>query len=167
MPVGQGGESIKDWTVTQLVRMVKSILESDPVSFISSLTVDELRVVRKLTVEDEAAFSASNTWRVFGSTGGPALTNGWVAYGAPYAKPAALKDALGFVNLTGVAKSGTVGSALTTLPPGFRPPFDLVVAVISNGALGRVDVLANGQIIPMSPSSNASVVLDNIRFKAA
>lgn len=157
---------LSGWNVTTLTKFIQDILRNDPVRFSSVLTVEDLTVVSKLTVKDEAEFPVR--WHVIGGTGEPAFAASWTHYGAPYAKAAYLKDVSGFVHLAGVIKNGTVGSAAFTLPPGLRPPVDLgPIAVISNGALGRVDIKADGTVTPMAPSNNASVVLDNITFKAA
>lgn len=153
--------------ITWLTKFIRKQLEDFPVQFIPHLGVEELQVVTKLTVTDQVEFSAYGAWRYVGAAGQPDFANAWVAYGAPYANPSFTRLADGYIQLHGVIKNGTVGSAAFTLPPGYRPTTPIPFAVVSNGVFGRVDVGSDGTVTPLTPSSNASVVLDQIRFKAA
>lgn len=109
--------------------------------------------------------NTDNTW----ITPSP-LTNSWVTYDADpggWSAPGYMRDHNGFVHLRGLMKNGTVGSAMFTLPAGYRPTGgDLLISTISNGAVGRIKIGTNGQVVPESPSSNAWVALDGITFKA-
>jgi hypothetical protein len=153
--------------LTWLTKFIRKQLEDFPTQFISQLSTEELSVLTKLTVADLVEFTAYGDWRFIGSAGQPAFTASWVAYGPPYANPSFTLLPDGFVTLHGVIKSGTIGSSAFTLPPGYRPSAPIPFAVVSNGVFGRVDVGADGTVTPISPSSNLSVVLDQIRFKAA
>lgn len=160
--------NIGTWTVTTLTKFIRDVLTYQPIKFSENLKVTELVVSRKLTVQDEVVFDQTSDFKVVGGTGQPAFTNSWTHYGAPYSKAAFIKLPDGFVELTGVIKSGTVGSSAFTLPPGYRPPVAPgPFAVISNAGLGRVDIGTDGTVTPQSPSSNLSVSLEGIRFKAA
>jgi len=95
----------------------------------------------------------------------------WVAYGGTtYAPPGYWKDALGIVHLRGLVKYGTAPITLPsspfTLPTGYKPQYASVFACVTNEAFGRVDVLANGQVLVRS-SSSVYVSLDGISFRAA
>ncbi|MDE2098583.1 MAG: hypothetical protein KGL39_15115 [Patescibacteria group bacterium] len=166
MPVLPGNQ-IGEWTVTLLTKFLEDWFRNHPLPPIQQLQVDTLRVNDTLDVVKKVQFDALDL-HVVGNAGEPAYTNTWTYYGAPYAKAAYLKNPTGFVRLLGVIKGGTVGSAAFQLPPGYRPavapgPF----AVVSNGAFGRVDIGTDGTVTPQSPSSNASVSLENIVFQAA
>lgn len=81
--------------------------------------------------------------------------------GAQYAK-----DFRNRVYLRGLIYNGAVGSPAFTLPAGYRPAYTNLFAVISNDALGKVDVKANGEVTPTLPSVFNYVCLDQISFFA-
>ena len=95
------------------------------------------------------------------------LQNSWVAFGGAYATPGYRKDHQGKVYLRGLAKNGTVsaypGTAIFTLPSGYRPPHRKVLNVSSNGAWGRIDVAANG-VVSLINGTNAWVSFDGLSF---
>lgn len=96
----------------------------------------------------------------------PTLTNSWVHYGAPFSTPGYRIDALGYVHLRGLLKSGTVNLAMFTLPAGYRPESQLIFSTICNNAVSRIDVTTAGVVIQSGGSSNAFQSLDDIIFKA-
>lgn len=97
----------------------------------------------------------------------PDFTNSWVNYDLTvYPAAGYYKDALNRIHLRGMIKNGTVNSAAFTLPAGFRPELRCLCASISADLIGRVDVLANGDVIPITPSVNTWVSLENISFVA-
>lgn len=97
----------------------------------------------------------------------PTFQNSWVNYGSGYNDAKYRKDALGYVNIKGLVKSGTISTTLPifTLPAGYRPAQRYLFNAQSNGALGRVDVDTDGKVIPLT-GNNAWVSLDGIRFLA-
>lgn len=97
----------------------------------------------------------------------PSLQNGWVDYGSGYAPSGYFKDSTGVVHLRGLVKSGPVGSLpIFTLPPQYRPAFRAIFPVKTFAAdVGRVDVLADGSVIPIDGSSSY-VSLEGITFRA-
>lgn len=153
--------------ISWLTKFIRKQLEDFPVQFFSQIQAEELAVTTKLTVADQVEFTSYQDWLFIGTTGRPPFTNSWVNYGPPYANASYMRLPDGFVQLHGVIKSGTLGSSAFTLPPGFRPSAPTEFLVLSNGAAGRVTVGSDGTVTPVSPSTNASVVLDQIRFKAA
>jgi hypothetical protein len=160
-------QSLGELTVGWLTRFLRDQQQRYPQQFVSTLEVEELAVRKKLTVVDQAEFSSMLNAKVIGTAGQPAFTNGWVSYGAPYSNASYIKRPGGWVELIGVIKNGTVGSAAFTLPPGFRPISSKPLATMSNGVFGRVDIGSDGTVTPISPSNNASVVLDDLHFKIA
>lgn len=96
----------------------------------------------------------------------PTFTNSWVNYGSGFNDAGYYKDALGFVHLKGLIKSGTVGSSAFTLPVGLRPQATELLGTVSNGAVGRVDIATSGTVTPTSPSNNTWVALDGLTFRA-
>lgn len=99
----------------------------------------------------------------------PALTNSWATTFATSNStqvPGYWKDPTGTVHLRGAASAGVVGSAMFTLPAGYRPPLSEIFAVLSNGAIGRLDVAANGDVTLVA-GSNVYASLAGVRFKAA
>jgi hypothetical protein len=159
-------QSLGELTVSWLTKYLRDQLERFPPSFFNELQIDQL-AVRKLTVTDQVEFTSFLTPRVVGTVGQPAFANSWAHYGAPYSNASFIARPGGWVELIGVIKSGTVGSAAFTLPPGFRPISTKSLLTLSNGTTGRVDVGSDGTVTPISPSNNTSVVLDGIHFKIA
>jgi phage minor structural protein len=96
----------------------------------------------------------------------PTLLNGWVNYGSGYETAGYYKDALGFIHLKGVIKSGTMGAAAFTLPAGYRPSYKKMFIVPTAGGAGRVDIDTSGNVIVVSYGSatNGYVSLDGIEF---
>jgi lysophospholipase L1-like esterase len=97
----------------------------------------------------------------------PTLNNTWVAFSANFDTFGYMKDAMGFVHLRGLIKSGTAGSgnAIVTLPVGFRPSRRKYISTVSNSAFGVVEIFEDGTIY-LSTGTNAFVSFDNITFLA-
>lgn len=95
----------------------------------------------------------------------PTMQNGWITFDTTFNPPGYYKDSLGIVHLRGMMKSGTLNVTAFTLPVGYRPAFKVLMATISNQALGRLDVTTDGMVIP-NMGSNIYFTLDNLRFKA-
>jgi len=94
----------------------------------------------------------------------PTLLNGWVNY-SPTQMVGYMKDAMGFVHLKGLMKSGTMSSAAFNLPVGYRPTQDSQQIVISIGALGQIYINVAGNVTA-TVGSNLWISLDGITFKA-
>jgi hypothetical protein len=160
--------TIGSWDVVTLIKFVRDILDGNPTQNFQQVTADEVVAVRTLRVRDKVFFEKEASYNKVGQTGESPFQNAWVSFGAPYHPPAYWKDPLGFVHLRGVLKSGVVGSPAFTLPPGFRPPSTVgPLVVLSNNAVGRLDIGADGTVTPVAPSVNTWVNIDNIHFKAA
>lgn len=101
-------------------------------------------------------------WRAIGSGGEPVFANAWVNFGSTFAAAAFRKDAAGLVYLKGLIKDGTINTNAFVLPAGYRPAEDRVFAVLSGGAVGRVDITSAGAVVPKTPISNTFVGLDGI-----
>lgn len=94
------------------------------------------------------------------------LVNGWANFGSgkPVAAVTITDD--GYVRLSGLIASGTLGSHCTVLPTGFRPSGEMrfLQASSASGVNGttHVLVLANGQVIPQ-----AEVAMPSCRWTAS
>ena len=100
------------------------------------------------------------TWQV------PALNAPWAHYGDSFANAAYRRDG-GRVQLRGVAKDGSGGSVLFTLPTGFRPPAQHIYLANCDGASpARIDVKTNGDVIVTQPAAGILgwLSLDGIAF---
>jgi hypothetical protein len=96
--------------------------------------------------------------------------NGWVDFGAPYAQVAYFKDTMGIVHLRGMAKSGTCGTTIFTLPTGYLPEATLQYSVMLVGnVLGLVSLESTGvvKVTTGCTTPSAGVRLDGITFRAA
>jgi hypothetical protein len=125
--------------------------------------------------------------RFVGDTGQPSFTGTsscyWKNFDPNFTQASFRRDRLGFVHLLGVVKAVNRGVADHTcgaqpgiqdyiiffLPSGYTPEFREVHTVLTNGALGRVNVDLNGGVRIESPTtwSNAHqwVSLDGISFR--
>lgn len=92
--------------------------------------------------------------------------NSWVDYGTPFSPAGYYKDGAGGIHLRGLVKSGTVGLAIFVLPTGYRPQFDIILAVTSAAVFGSIYILADGSVVPQASCSNTWVSLENIHFRA-
>lgn len=102
---------------------------------------------------------------VIGGAGKPDFQNGWANYGSGYQGARYWKDPFDIVHLEGLIALGTVGQPAFRLPAGYLPGATLLIDTISNSAIGRVDILINGDVVPASPSNNTWVSLNKITFK--
>lgn len=110
---------------------------------------------------------ASEAWHVVGAAGEPAFQNSWAnVAGEPAAKYRKTPD--GRVNLVGSVRSGSVATAIFTLPAGYRPPETLLIPVLnwngSAGVMGILRITAAGSVSIDSPGSNAAVYLSSVSF---
>lgn len=94
-----------------------------------------------------------------------AFTNLWVNVGGTSETAAYRKDPLGVVHLKGSVSTGTIGTAVFTLPVGYRPKAIVRFAVDSNGAYGMCNVTSAGAV-NAATGSNVRFSLDGVRFKA-
>lgn len=158
---------IGNWDTSTLIKVVQDILTGSGMQNFQQVQTRDLIVTGKASFSDLVAFTKDSSYTVVGNTGAPAFTNAWVNFGAPYFNASYWKDPLGFIHLRGRIKTGTVGNAAFTLPPGYRPAATVGFAVLSNSTIGGLHVEADGEVIPVTPSNNASVSLDGCYFKAA
>lgn len=159
------GDRIGDWTQTVLVKFIRDLFQNQPPDFLPLLKAEEIQVTRTLRLGETITLLREPSFRKIGDTGQPGFLNSWVNFDGGWGPAAFWRDPLGIVHLRGLIKSGTVGQPAFNLPPGFRPAVNETFSVLSNGALGRVDVLTDGSVSPMSPSNNAYVSLSGITFR--
>jgi hypothetical protein len=115
-----------------------------------------------------AAAAAQEAWREVGAGGQPAFESSWVYFGAPRNTAAFYKDTIGEVHLKGVVKNGTAAAnPIFTLPAGYRPAGDALVASGSNSAFCMVQITSAGVVSCLIGGNTAWVSLDNIHFRAA
>lgn len=96
----------------------------------------------------------------------PTLLNSWVNYEAGTNPAGYTKDLSGVVRLRGMIKDGTGATPAFVLPVGYRPAYQSVFQVITNGSIGRVDIQANGEV-QMTSSSAVYLSLDGLSFLPA
>ena len=95
----------------------------------------------------------------------PTFTNSWANLGSNFRDVAYWKDPSGVVHFMGTAARGSINTAMFTLPGGYRPGESLIFACISNGAIARLQVDADGTVTPKD-GNNAYFALDTVHFKA-
>lgn len=95
----------------------------------------------------------------------PTLLNAWVEYGTSWGVAGYYKDSSGTVHLRGLVKSGALGTDVFVLPVGYRPIGRKIIMNSSNNAVGRLDILATGNVRPQTYGSNVWFSL-SCSFKA-
>jgi phage minor structural protein len=95
----------------------------------------------------------------------PTLQNGWGFYGAPYDGARYRKDINGFIHLSGLVKSGTVGAytPIFTLPTGYRPSKRMMFPVITSSGVGRLDIDPDGTVC-LASGGNGFVSFNGVNF---
>lgn len=109
-------------------------------------------------------FGSGTTWvYAYGGTAPvswvtPTLLNGWKLFpdtGTVWRGPRFRKLPHGQVEVQGMVKSGTAGSAIFQLPVGYRPSLQLIFVCAvgtSINTYGRLDIFSNGNVVNTSPS---------------
>lgn len=104
-------------------------------------------------------YGYKNSPNKFGAITVPTFTNSWVV------------DGVGgyYVNgdetiLVGSVKSGTVNTAIFTLPTDTRPLHTVKTIVNANGAIGYLTVNTDGTVV-LTSGSNVTVSLEGVRFR--
>jgi hypothetical protein len=92
----------------------------------------------------------------------PTMMGTWVTFG-PNNTPGYYKDSDGLVHLRGLVKSGTINTAIFTLPTGFKPSKNIVRNTVSNLGPARLDVRSDGLVMPVT-GSNVWFSLDGVVF---
>ena len=130
---------------------------------LSSIEFDTESVLQTASV----AAQPLDTVHVVGAAGEPPFANGWVNFDAPSStarRATFRKDVNGKVRLSGVVKSGAMGSRAFTLPAGYRPvTSEQDFVVNSNGLFGTVVVFSDGAVTPVV-GSTTYVFLDGVEF---
>jgi hypothetical protein len=139
-------------------------------------------------VDESSLGLGAEPLRFVGNTGQPQFNANshcsWKNFDPNFAPASFRRDRLGFVHLLGVVDADSVGFAdfacpgspdlasnyvIFQLPLGYRPEFREVHAVLTNGALGRVNVDLNGNVRIESPTTwpnaRAWISLDGISFR--
>jgi hypothetical protein len=161
-------QTIGNWTQTELIRFLRDYQDQQPQTFFGKLRIDQLQVDTRLQLKPTSVvLLTSNDFYVVGDQGSPGFENSWVNYDAAlWAKAGYWKDPFDQVHLKGRVKTGAIGNAIFTLPPGFRPYENRSYAVDSNSAHGTLNVLTNGQVTP-SAGSSTWVSLDGVYFRTS
>jgi len=128
------------------------------------------QIVRNPTVKlDSYQLPTVDKKHLVGATGEPAFQNSWVNFGGTTEVCSYWKDLSGTVHLQGLCKSGTVATGATgtifTLPVTYRPTLAMTFVVISNGAIGRVDVNPDGTVVAYA-GNNTYFSLCGLSFRA-
>lgn len=104
---------------------------------------------------------------------GPSGASSWQSYApASWAEASFAKTPDGLVIAGGLWNGGTIGTAMTYIPDNWRPRFCELVSLVSNGAIGRMDIgqpaLANygQQGVTISIGSTTWVSLDGLTWPA-
>lgn len=115
------------------------------------------------------ASSTSEPYQEVGAAGEPGFQNGWANLGSPYSTAAFYQDPLGVVHLKGTLSPGTNGIVAFTLPPGYRPSQDLLMAAGAGGIdatqVSQVLVRADGSVDPACGGSPCTVGIDGLTFR--
>lgn len=106
-------------------------------------------------------------WHEVGDPGEPAFENGWTNYGSGWQTVAFRKDSIGRVFLKGLAKDGTSGSTIFTLPVGYRPAYGFHFPGLSSNTTSSNGKINSDGISVMHRVGNTTYFsLDNVMFYA-
>lgn len=96
------------------------------------------------------------------------LLNSWLAFGGGFSNPGYMITEAGIVKLRGLAKDGTTvaGTAMFTLPVGYRPATPILFSTVIANAFGRVDITAAGNVQFTTGVGSSFVSFDGIEFYA-
>lgn len=99
----------------------------------------------------------------------PTLVNSWVNYGSGYNNAGYYKDSFGIVHIRGLIKSGTTssGTTLFTLPSGYRPTAEYIIACTSAGGYVEIRVDTSGNVKGFAGLNSIYTSLDGIHFKTS
>lgn len=89
--------------------------------------------------------------------------NGWTNYTGSFPDAGYFKDQFNIVRLTGLIKSGTIGTEAFTLPVGYRP--SKYIYLPAGGAQASVIRIAPDGGVRVHSGSNSYVSLDNVQFR--
>ncbi|TFD51945.1 hypothetical protein E3T46_07605 [Cryobacterium sp. Hh11] len=124
--------------------------------------VGAVRLVGNVSVSGAITTDLSTGWIT------PTLGNSWVALNTTDSTAQYRRMADGTVRLRGFVKSGTTGTAIFTLPAGFRPSVAREVALnIGGSGFAEIDIMADGTVKVaqyVSGGSNTAVALFGISF---
>lgn len=98
----------------------------------------------------------------------PTLLNSWVDYGGNFAVPRYYKDASGTVFIQGLIKSGTIDSAIFSLPAGYRPGATLMIEVDSSGHVGdsSLRIYNSGSVLAWGGSNSWFSIVASFKAEA-
>jgi hypothetical protein len=88
-----------------------------------------------------------DTWHYVGAAGEPAFLNSWANYGSGYPGLHYRKNPDGRVVMAGVVRGGALGTAVFTLPVGYRPiAADTSLPIAMAGGTGSFSVNSSGTV---------------------
>lgn len=93
------------------------------------------------------------------------MKNSWVRYSTEYPPARYRKDALGYVHLSGMIKSGITSNPLD-LPAGYRPAFPEIFTCSTHSFAHCSCEVRSGGVVILVTYNNTWVSLDGIVFKA-
>lgn len=166
MALPGGGNALSSMTTTELTKFIQEILRREVSKQFIVLQADQIEAHDALILAKGSTVTDGNFFvHVVGATGEPALTNAWVQVTSQPAR--FYKDAFGIVRMAGALQSGTIAQTMFTLPPGYRPPYQLIFPVRAGGStVGTVIVNTDGTI-KHETGTNTLICLDNITYKAS
>lgn len=92
------------------------------------------------------------------------LQNGWVTFGSGR-PPTRYRKQGDMVFLQVAVKSGASGTAIATLPAGYRPPYTLDFFIRTGGVNSNFNVNADGTLVPfVGAGGDTTIVCNNIMF---
>jgi hypothetical protein len=100
----------------------------------------------------------------------PTYAANWADFGAGRVAGGYRRDALGWVNIEGLAKKGValaLPDTIFTLPVGYRPATGRMFACASTAGYAEVRVETNGTVVLQAGGSATYTSLDGIRFDPA
>lgn len=95
----------------------------------------------------------------------PVFQNGWTQHDNTWAQPGYYKDSIGIVHLRGLVRSGTAGSTIFTVPPGYRIGWPSHGVTASSGGYAEYNIFTDGRVTHRG-SHTGWFSLDHITWRA-
>lgn len=118
-----------------------------------------------ITRQENPTYFADSGWHIVGDISEISYENSWTFYDTTFAYPAYRMSPDGWVYIRGLAKSGTLGTTIFTLPTAYRPKHTYYApALAHNNVGGYLAVNSNGSVSVNSASGSNSWVWIGGRF---
>jgi len=131
-------------------------------------TIQHTNGTDAMTIDGSGNVTFSGTTNAGPSDSGwitPTLNSGYSSYSSPYG-PIAYRKIGNIVNIQGITNESAAG-VIFTLPVGYRPEQQIIIAAQMNNTLGRLDIRRDGAVEIISSSQGSGWCSCAVTFMVA